>query len=269
MKYMNMFKGLKEAIYKESTSFERVIVGIWAIDCLYNPQHNERVFKYKIIIVQSNIGQGCAYSTCKEYSVDYLESLIGRDCLDIEFEDMALNVACMDSMSGNISYGYEVETKILEGISNDKLHMRSTVIVQEAERLIGCLTGKKILNVGVVGDIILKFCEKGCDVIGSDFDEQIIGKKIFDGVPIKSGDYTLELISGVDLAVVTGMTITTKTLDSIIEVCKNNDVKLIVFAETGSNMGQYYVHMGVDCYIGEEYPFYIFNGRSIITITRK
>lgn len=85
---------------------------------------------------------------------------------------------------------------------------------------------------------------------------------------IFSGNRTLELLREVDLAIVTGMTITTHTLDAIIDTCKENNVKLIVYAETGANMGQYYVSRGVNTYLGEIYPFYIFNGISTIVITK-
>lgn len=260
---------LKKRLLKQSSSFDRTIVGVWATDCLYNPMQNGRIFKYKFIIIQTNMGQGCAYSDQNEYDVNYLESLIGKDCLNLEINDSALNVACMDSLAECISYNYSVQHLILEGKSNDKLHMRTALIIEEAKRLIGSLQGKKILNVGVVGDIVKGFFEMGCDVVGSDFDDTIIGKKLFGEVSVISGNYTLELLTKVDLAVVTGMTITTKTLNCIIKTCKEYNIKLIVFAETGANMGQYYVHQGVDCYIGEKYPFYIFDGKSEITIIRR
>jgi len=118
-----------------------------------------------------------------------------------------------------------------------------------------------------VGDILFHFIKHGCQVIGSDFDPTIIGKTFFDKAPIVSGKKTFEILKSVDIAVVTGMTIVTKTLDSIINVCREHNVKLIVFAETGSNMAQYYVQRGVDCYLSESFPFYIFNGESTISIT--
>lgn len=266
---MDTFKEIKKKLLKEYTPFDRTIVGIWATDCLYNPMQNGRIFKYKFIVVQTNLGQGCAYSVNENYDVNYLESLIGQDCLNVKIDDMALYVACMDSLMENISFGYDFDNVIIKGISNDKLHMRTDTIINEAKQLLGELRGKSILNVGVVGDIIKKFCEIGCNVIGSDFDDTIVGKKLFNMVPIESGENTLELLTKADLAVVTGMTITTKTLDSIIDCSIKNNVKLIVFAETGANMGQYYVHKGVNCYLGEKYPFYIFNGESNIIITRR
>lgn len=267
---MGYLEDIKSIILKNSCDIDRVIVGVWSVDCLFNPAKNGRVFKYKFLLVQTEKGLGCSYSENYEYDVSYLESLIGKDCLLYKIEDYALQVAAIDSvMSYYNGPLYSNEVKRIEGTANEKLNSRTTIIIEEAKRIVGDLRGKKVLNIGVVGDIIRGFLCEGCLVSGTDFDEEIIGKKLFDKAEIYNGSRTIEILKSVDLAVVTGMTIVTKTIERIIEICKRNKIKLIVFAETGANMGQYFVEKGVDVYIGEEYPFYIFNGSSIIRITRK
>ena len=139
-------------------------------------------------------------------------------------------------------------------------------MVKEATRLLGDIQGRKIVNVGVVGDILLRFNELGANIIGADFDESIVGMATFDGIPIINGKNTLDEICNADLAIVTGMTITTGTIDDIINCCKENNVKLMIFAETGANLASYYLEHGVDVYLSEYFPFYIFNGTSIIDV---
>ncbi len=265
---MDLLEKLEGLVLGQTTTSEREIAGMWATDCLFNPAQNGRIFKYKFIIAQTQIGQGCAYSSNENYNADCLAKLVGKDCLDNEIKDLPLRVACLDSLCERISFGYEAEEINLNGTSAHKLRARTELIIKEAERLMGDLRGKKVLNVGVVGDIIFQFYNHGCSVIGSDFDPTIVGKHFFKEVPIISGTYTLEALKNVDIAVVTGMTIANATLNKIIAVCKEFGVKLIVFAETGSNMGQFYVREGIDCYLGEIFPFYIFNGISTIRITR-
>lgn len=266
---MNSLCEMKKFFLQQYTDTEREIVGIWATDCLYNPIGNGRIFKCKFIVVQTQVGQGCAYSEHDQYDSEKLVKLVGKDCLKCELDDLAFEVACVDSLAEKIFYGYKTETIKLEGLSLNKLHARTEIIINEAKKLVGNLVGKKVLNVGVVGDIIFQFLKHGCQVIGSDFDSTIIGKTFFDKASIASGVNTLDILKTVDIAVVTGMTIVTQTLDSIINVCREHNVKLIVFAETGSNMAQYYVQQGVDCYLSETFPFYIFNGESTISITRR
>jgi len=259
-----------EVLIKKNTSIEdRKIIGIWTTDCLYNPLKNGRIFRYKYLIVQTTTGQGCAYSTNIEYDIDYLENLIGTDCLSVNITDMALKVACLDSLSSTISYNYKCDNTEIDGTSYEKLSLRTALILSESKKLLGDLKGKKVLNIGVVGDIINEFLLAGCHVMGTDFDNSIVGKKLFDMVPIYNGTETLSLLEDMDLAVITGMTITTNTIDDIIRICNNNGCKTIVFAETGANMGQYYVEQGIDVFLGEPYPFYIFNGKTFLQITRK
>lgn len=258
-----------ETLLKTKCSLdERIITGIWSTDCLYNPPMNGRVFKYKFIIVQTGCGQGCAYYTDQSYDPEYLENFIGQDCLNDKIKDIALKVACLDSLAGRVSYGLKFKELELNGNSYCKLHARTDLILEEAFNLLGDLHNRKVINIGVVGDIIKGLLNAGCDVIGSDYDNAIIGKKLFNKAEIFSGNRTLELLKGVDLAIVTGMTITTHTIDAIIDKCKECNVKLIVYAETGANMGQYYVKRGVNVYLGEMYPFYIFNGISTIVVTK-
>ncbi len=258
-----------ETLLKVKCNFdERIITGIWTTDCLYNPPMNGRIFKYKYIIVQTASGQGCAYCTNQSYNPDYLESLIGQDCLYAKITDTAIKVACLDALASRVTYGLNFKVLELNGNSCCKLHARTDLILEEAFNLFGDLHSKKVINIGVVGDIIKGFLNVGCDVIGSDYDSAIVGKKLFNEAIVFNGNRTLELLKEVDLAVVTGMTITTHTIDAIIDKCKEYNVKLIVYAETGANMGQYYVNRGVNTYLGEMYPFYIFNGISTIVVTK-
>ena len=99
-----------------------------------------------------------------------------------------MQVACLDSRANCIEIKNPSETIELEGKSEDKLHERSTLIVNEAKKLLGNLESKKVVNVGVVGDIIRAFLEEKTSVIGTDFDPNITGKKLFGKADIYTGE---------------------------------------------------------------------------------
>lgn len=265
---MNSISDLKKYIEKNIDKRDRIVRGIWSVDCLFNPGSNGRVFNYKFLVAQTR-GQGCSYSLQESYDVNYLHSLIGKDFLELQINDPALMVALLDSAYNPIESELKTSRKTMISDSEKKLHWRSKIIRDESYFLLGQLKKKKVINVGVVGDIIQTFLKEDCFVCGTDFDESIIGKTLFDKAPIYPGEETLERIREADLAIVTGMTVTTETLDDIIQECKKHKTKLIVFAETGSNLGEFYVERGVDCYLGEKFPFYIFNGMSTIEVIKK
>ncbi len=262
---MNSMKEIEQIICERTNKSDRILRGIWGVDCFFNPSNNGRVFDYKFIVSQTK-GQGCAYSTNLEYQRECFCSYIGKDFLEKNIDDFAMKVSLFDSVFGLISKPKNCVEKIMNAPSDKKLKWRTSIVLEEAKKLLGNLNGKRIVNVGVVGDFIKSFAEKGALVVGTDFDESIIGKQIFGNISIIHGSNTLNEIANSDLAIVTGMTITTQTIDEIIDCCQKNNVKLIVFAETGANIAGYYINRGVDVFLAEHFPFYIFNGVSVIDV---
>lgn len=263
---------LREKIRKGNISEEELIIrGLWSVDCLFKPNVKERTFNYKFIVAQT-IGQGCAYSMSTNYDVKYLESLMGKNYLDLKLEDTALEVAILDAIYSTLQREPDRVVEI-SGNSVDKAEIRAKIVAEETIRLIdnNNLKNEKplLLNVGVVGNIIKEFVDKDMDVIGTDFDSEIVGKKLFGRAEIIHGSNTLEMVKKCDIAIITGMTLTTNTLDDIINTAKEHNTKIVMFAETGSNLGDFYVENGVDCVIGEPFPFYIFQGKNTLNIFRK
>ncbi len=248
---------------------DSIVKGLWGVDCLFQPQPTERVFDCKFLIAQT-IGQGCVYCDINAYEHSYLRSFVGKNYFDIDFkDDSSLELAIMDSLYGeyfNQNCDYE---SILSGRSSEKAIERSNIIVEEALKLTNGRKDIRVVNVGVVGNILRGFMEREIEVCGTDFDPEIVNKNMFGKVPICHGDETLSCVKKADIAIVTGMTIATQTLDSILETAKENGTKVVVFAETGANFASTYLENGVDVFISEPFPFYIFNGDSKIKVYRK
>jgi len=256
---------------KNLTEDNLIIRGLWSVDCLFKPNVNERTFNYKFLVAQT-LGQGCAYSLEREYDVKYLESLMGKNYLDLDIKDTALEVAILDAIYSTLQRKPDKQIKI-DGTSVNKTVDRTNIIVEETLRLVDKNNLKRerplIANVGVVGNFIKALLEADVDVMGADFDPEIVGKKLFGKAEIVHGDNTLEAIKISDVALITGMTLTTNTLNEIIDTAKEYSTKLVMFAETGSNLGDFFVNCGVDCVIGEPFPFYIFQGTSTLNVFRK
>lgn len=259
-------KAAKEKL-EESNKDNFIIRGIWAVDCLFNPNPKERVFNYKFIVAQT-VGQGCAYSVVKNYEVNDLKKLMGKNYFDLNLKDLGLEVSLLDSIFAEYQPKPDLEVEI-QGNSIEKSVYRADIIVDEAMRLAGDKKNPLVANVGVVGNIIKGLLDRGAEVVGSDFDAQLVGKKLFGQTEIVHGDHTLEWVKQSDVAIVTGMTLTTETMDEIIEVAKENHTKVLIFAETGSHLGEFYLNAGADVVVSEPFPFYIFQGKSVIRIFRR
>ncbi len=258
---------VSEKVVSGGNEDDLYIRGLWAVDCLFQPK-NERLFDIKFLVAQT-CGQGSAYST-RNYDPNDLRKLMGKNYAPGLIDDLALEVAILDSIYAK----FQSEPQLffdLTGNTNCKSKHRAEIIVNEAVRCIerNAIQKPKIVNVGVVGNIIKLLLERGFDVSGCDFDDAIVDTEMFGKAPIYHGSKSLDVIARSDVAIVTGMTLTTDTIDDILRVCRENNVVLIIFAETGSNLSDFYVSEGVDVFIGEPFPFYIFEGTSRIKIFRK
>ncbi len=263
------FAMLREQALKKSESCKDedfVIRGLWKTDLLFKPNVFERTFMYSFVLAQT-VGQGCCYCE-KDLKLD--EYYIGKDAREIIPEKYCISIAVLDSIFSSIPKQPQ-QVYELRGNSIEKAIERKSIIVKEAEDLLKAENPREasIVNVGAVGNIVKDLKEKNYSVFATDFDEAIIGKSLH-GVTVEHGSKTLEYVGDCDLAIITGMTISTDSLDEIVETAKKHNTKLLVFAETGANFAEEYCQtIGIDVAVSEQYPFYIFQGVSTIEVYRR
>ena len=248
-----------------------MIRGVWKVHCLFQPSSKERMFRY-VFLVSQTLNQGCAYCIEDHYDADFLRSLLGKNYLDLDIRDRGLDISLLDAVYASFPRSPS-KVVTLSGDSATKAIQRARLIVDEGTRLLGSpVHGHRtqtVVNVGAVGHIVHELLDRNYNVLVTDFDPEIIGLPMLDRTPVCSGDRTLEFVAAADLAIVTGMALTTDTLDDILSTAKANDTKLLVFAETGSSFAPMYVSLGVDCVVAEPFPFYIFQGTTTIEVHRR
>lgn len=243
-----------------------VVRGLWKIDLRFRPNVHERIFNYSVMLAQT-LGQGCSYcspAACLD------DDVIGKDAREIVAQKSCRNIAILDSIYSTIVRRPQ-ETHEFRGTSVEKADRRNRIIVEETERLLQSFgsTAPRVVNVGVVGNVIRQIRERGYQVLATDFDETIIGTS-FQGVTVESGTKTLDFVKNCEVAIVTGMTLSTDSLDEIVDVAHQHGTRLLLFAETGANFGEEYCRtIGIDAVVSEPFPFYIFQGVSTIEVYRK
>jgi len=260
-------QGLKKSAHLKDEDF--IIRGLWKVDLAFKPNQDERTFRYNFLVAQT-VGQGSCYC---DKDLEINEGLMGRDAREIISEMSCYEIALLDSIYASIPRS-PAEVIELAGNSIDKAVKRGAVIVSEVERQLGCLTTDcpaktTVINIGVVGNLIKALKTKNYNVIATDLDPKIVGKEIH-GVRVEDGSRNFRYLRDADLAVITGMTLTTDALNDIVHVCQDNDTRLVMFAETGANFGEEYCQtIGVDVVVSEPFPFYIFQGLTRIEIYRR
>lgn len=251
---------------KESGYSEYPIRGLWEIKLTFRPNLDERIFNYNVILVQT-VGQGCCYCNSRAFRGE--EKIIGADSIKILNKKNCQSIATLDSIYSSIPKS-PAKTYQFEGNSKEKAEYRTKIILKEAELLLKSINSNKpkILNIGVVGLLIKGLKERGYSVYATDLDKTLIGQTIH-GVTIEPGILSPKYVKECDLAIITGMTLSTNTLEGIIDYAHESGTKLLMFAETGARFGEAYCGLGIDTVVSEPFPFYIFEGISKIEIFRR
>jgi len=242
-----------------------ILRGLWHLDLLFRPNIHERLFEYTVILAQT-IGQGCCYTEEKPV-LD--KNLIGQDARKVCSSYSSVEIATLDA-AYSVFPKNPVQSFVLDGTALEKSKQRARIVVDEVTSQLESnsnLRGTSVVNIGVVGNIIKELKDNGAKVYATDRDPHIVGSLI-GGVKVEGCDANKKRIPDCDLALVTGMTLSTRTLEDILNRCKASGTKLVIFAETGANFAEEYCKLGVDAVISEPFPFYIFSGVSKIEIYR-
>jgi hypothetical protein len=267
----DIYEMLREQALKKTSNWsdeDFIIRGLWKIDLAFKPNIHERTFKYSFLVSQT-VGQGSCYCD-KELVID--ESLIGKDARELIAEQDCYSISVLDSIYASIPR-HPVTVHEIRGNSIEKTVKRNEILLAEVEHLLEGIHPKgdkaRILNVGVLGNLIKSLTARGFSVLATDLDDEILDTPVH-GVTIEHGSKTYSYLKEVDVAVITGMTLTTDAVGDIVDLCRRHDTKVIMFAETGANFGEEYCRtIGIDAVVSEPFPFYIFQGVSTIEIHRR
>lgn len=223
-------------------------------------------------VVVQTIAQGCCYYEPVIEVPGVSDSLLGADAVMNDLGGGAWKIAALDSVYAQLC-GAPDRRITLDGSNIDKAHTRAEVVRREVYRLLERKTPTaakpKILNVGVVGDF-LSALQSSTDIslTASDYYLRIVDKKVA-GVTVQHGSATPRLVAEADIAIVTGMTLATGTLDEIFAVAREHGTAVILFAQTGAHFAEVYLELGAATVLAEPLPFYLSgDGVSMINIFR-
>ena len=272
---------IAEKYFAQSSGDQYIVRGLWRNQYILKLTSDESVFNLRYIIVQTD-KQGCCYVDELNSSID--ESIIGKNLIIEPYENENIMTAYLDAVFASIIRNPN-DRFIIEGSNIEKASLRAKIVCNEVFSLLRDRTPKNgsskpiVLNVGVVGGFLKNLSldnsieVRACDLYSKIIDKSVHGIKIENGTKFGSnniGDRTLEMIARSDVALVTGMTLATNTLDDIISTALMNNTALVIFAETGAYFAEEYCKMGVDVVVSEPHPFYmICSGNTQISIYRK
>lgn len=243
-----------------------LIRGTWKVELAFKPNPAERTFQYTFWLAMTR-GQGCCYCTGDD---ERGHRLVGTDARSVLQTKTCIAIAVLDSLYASLERRPAARYQIV-GNPVEKTSARTGIIMHEADRLLAGIACRRprVVNVGLVGNIVRELQQRGCEVFATDLERDTVGTEVH-GIRVEDGTRTFDLVRDCDLAIVTGMTIATDSLELIVDQARRAGTRLLVFAETGANFGEEYCRsVGIDAVVAEPFPFYIFQGTSTIEVYRR
>ena len=249
-------------------------MAFWYIDFFVQWVPEDRKTRYTVRLAQSeNYGLACGFAPPKH---DLNPDFVGKDTRQILrdklYRDYLDRTALVDLLISNVSKPAH-QRITLDDTIHAKYPGRSRKFADEAERVLqrkgsNTLKGSKprAVVVGATAGIIDELIKRGLEVSAADLSPEVVGKKL-GGVTVCDGKVAnAKLIKEADLAIITGMTLSNRTLPGLLKLAKKYNTSTMIWAITGKNFGYYYTEHGVDCVISD---FLMLPGPATLTIWRR
>ncbi|MGV9772399.1 Rossmann-like domain-containing protein [Streptosporangium sp. NPDC003464] len=118
--------------------------------------------------------------------------------------------------------------------------------------------GTRVGLIGVVNPLVAAIRERGGEPLPCDFNLRATQW----GDPVT--DDMHEVLERAEAVVATGMTLSNGSFDTILERCRDRDVPLVVYAQTGSAIARAFLGSGVSALSAEPFPFSQFSAEPTV-----
>lgn len=241
---------------------------MWGVDYRSRPTAYERFMVYSFVLAQT-VRLGCCYADFGTVKLgEPSDALIGEDARLVRGDTLEQDIAVLDAAFGALPRS-PAQLVTVDGAPEAKALARAETVVGEAVRLLSRTKGRRVAQIGVMGNLIHHLLREDVEITASDFDPELIEHGIL-GVPVTSGEHSAQLVAESDVALVCGETLASRTLEELVEAATENDTRLVVFAVTGCHFAEEYCRtFGIDTVVAEPQPQYLFQGPSTLEIYRK
>jgi Putative heavy-metal chelation len=250
------------------------LMAFWYVSFFVQWVPEDRKTRYTVRMAQSeNYGLACGFIQALH---DPDPDFVGKDTRQILRDKLCRDyldrTALVDLLIARVSGPPQRQITLKDAV-HTKYAGRSRMFGEEAERVLRrkgakALKGSKprAVVIGATSGIIDELIKRGFEVSAADLSPEVVGMKL-GGVLVRDGNVdNAQLIRQADLAIFTGMTLSNRTLEGLIELAKKYNTSTMIWAITGKNFGYYYTEHGVDCVISD---FLMLPGPATLTISRR
>jgi Putative heavy-metal chelation len=243
-----------------------------AFDVGFNVQFDpdERRFRQRLMYVALD-DVGCVFYD--DYPIEPADTLVGLSLEAAIYLSFPAQIAVLDALYSPYFQSLTADSSTsIVGTHREKAISRTKAICDEVSLVREIyLPRRDNCTVGLIG--VSRFqaqvlAEQGFSIRVWDRDPGYIGQEILPGVFVRSTESSEEQLSGIDIALISGMTIGNNTLPTILSEARRLGVKTVCWAVTGSKLAPIYRDAGLTSAICEGFPPYFLPGETTLSVFR-
>ncbi|MBB4911712.1 Rossmann-like domain-containing protein [Actinophytocola algeriensis] len=158
---------------------------------------------------------------------------------------LPLRIAALDAYLAATRPHHGEAVELPAGTPEERARARDAAIAD----LLDIAPGAKVALIGVVNPLVAAIRERGGVCLPCDFN--LRATQWGDAV----AQTMTEVLGTADAVVATGMTLGNGTFDQIVHRCRERDVPLVVYAQSGSAVARAFLGAGVTALSAEPFPF--------------
>jgi hypothetical protein len=213
---------------------------------------DEHLYNDPYVVVQLASGaQGACFLHPEDLNTQDLDALPGKSAFyQLHSAAPYLRVALLDALYHHINWRDGIRPTVeyeFRGTGSQKSSARAQRLVN----LAGVEKGGRVALIGLIVDIARHVLGLGAELQVADLAKagmEVLGLRVHrDATP---------LVQWADTVIMTGNTLKTDTLASLLDAAVGSAKRILVYAMTGHHIAPRYLDFGVDVVTAEEFPYY-------------
>jgi len=250
-------ESLREAILQGRVGAAPHLLPITGASSIYQttqfPESRTKYHNYYLLLRSESYFGACAH-TAEQLESSIAGQLSGHHLHDaLSDERLVVQIAAMDAYLGvNLPHAQHCQQilQINEGTPLQKAVQRDELIANMAQ----IKPNDKVALIGVVNPLVAAIKERGgvCLLCDLQLSETQWGDAIERDME--------KVLEQADVVICTGMTLSNGTFDRVLEIVRQRNIPLTVYAQTGSAVVAQFLGQGVSALVAEPFPFTQFSG---------
>ncbi len=235
--------------YDVSPESLHVVGAFWISQSTQFPGTEQKYRNYYLLLrVETSFG-GCCVEV-SQLSPEVAQEVSGKNLVELlDSQSLPIRIAALDAYFGFI-FPHQESTlssrfELPSGTPLERAIARDEAIVS----LLDIQPEQKVGLIGVVNPLVAAIKKQGGVCMPCDFNMSMTQ----DGLAVTQD--MKPLLEKADYLIVTGMTLSNGTFDTILSAARKRNIPLVFFAQTGSNIIPRFLSHGVSAVCAEPFPF--------------